>query len=650
MIEAAQKYTSLGFSALPMKQDKRPGISRWTERQKAIITPNGEFDDSYGIALICGKVSGGLECIDIDTQYDLTGSLYQDYTKEINNAMPGLLDKLIIQQTPSGGYHFIYRYSAPEGNLKLARRNATEEERKKGEKVHPLIETRGEGGYFGASPTPGYKLIVGDFEFINQITDIERDTLFSIARSFNQVFTEAIVNNNAISKNYTGKSPFNDYNEHGDVLELLQAHGWTIAQVQGTNTRLKRPGITDSPYGASYSSKLRLFYVFTTSSDFDHDKAYKPVAVFCKLEAGDDWKKCVTMLLDKGFGERQTPKGEHSIQQPDIPMTKEDIFAKYEHCKIGADRPIPEPVPIYKIHNIPVGTRGSLSSIMGLPKSGKTAIPGVIISRLIETSNGGDTPTEIAVYNPDMKAIIAVDTEQSNYHHYKNTQRILRRARIEKEPAHLYNYNIRRYSISEQKQFINDIFFAANEKHGGICLAVIDGIADFISSVNDEEEANVIVDFFDKLAIQYDCHIIVVIHFNPGTGKGRGHLGSQLERKSESVLTIKRDGDMGIIEAMYLRSGGNADFIPLHFTFDKDKGYHVFLQGDYTNNKGVKLQQLATFIFTEELRSKDAVKGIMEHENCTGRTAKTRLEQLEAAGLIIKRKGPGIQVFYSLIK
>lgn len=51
-----------------------------------------------------------------------------------------------------------------------------------------LIETRGEGGYVVAAPSPGYQFIHGKPNACPLITTIERDTLLDIARSFNQYY------------------------------------------------------------------------------------------------------------------------------------------------------------------------------------------------------------------------------------------------------------------------------------------------------------------------------------------------------------------------------------------------------------------------------------------------------------------------------
>ena len=139
-----------GLSVLPaIKSKKRPEVGRWREymkRRPEEIEVDAWFANPHdAMCIVCGKVSGNLECIDFDAH----GECLEAWKGKVDAA---LLDRLVIEQSPSGGYHVLYRSSEPvEGNLKLARGM------REG-KLTTLIETRGEGGVFLCSPTEGYEL------------------------------------------------------------------------------------------------------------------------------------------------------------------------------------------------------------------------------------------------------------------------------------------------------------------------------------------------------------------------------------------------------------------------------------------------------------------------------------------------------------
>ncbi len=85
----------------------------------------------------------------------------------------------------------------------------------------------------------------------------------------------------------------------------------------------------------------------------------------------------------------------------------------------------------------------------------------------------------------------------------------------------------------------------------GLFAVIVDGVADLVLDVNDAKECNALVAKLHALAIKYDCpdRIICVIHENPNadTGKMRGHLGSQLERKAESNLRLRKKEDVTVV-------------------------------------------------------------------------------------------------------
>jgi hypothetical protein len=104
----------------------------------------------------------------------------------------------------------------------------------------------------------------------------------------------------------------------------------------------------------------------------------------------------------------------------------------------------------------------------------------------------------------------------------------------------------------------------------------LDGGADFVADVNDAAESNAFVATRHDLAIKHDCPIVGVVHFNPGSEKSRGHLGSQLERKAETNLALEKDADEStvIYSTKNCRAGIPKGIGP-RFRFDPAAGMHV---------------------------------------------------------------------------
>jgi len=284
------------LSVIPTKDDKTPATT-WKPYQSKIMKADEVetlFVGAKGLGIICGAISGNLEVIDVDIKHDLTGSLWDDFNSLLQDNLPEIYNSLVIAQTKSGGYHIYYRCSSIGGNAKLA--NNTNKE--------VLIETRGQGGYVIAYPTPGYTYIQGEPKNIATITAKEREIIFNIAKSLNELDEPEIKlpTTSAKNNNFTGLTPFDDYNQKGDVVELLVSKGWKEVNRKGQRINLLRPGSTDSKTSGNFHIEKRTLRVFSTSTEFNTDKAYSPAQVFTLLECKGDYQLSYKRLLEMGYG------------------------------------------------------------------------------------------------------------------------------------------------------------------------------------------------------------------------------------------------------------------------------------------------------------------------------------------------------------
>ena len=126
----SRKYLDLKLSVLPVGENKKPSVSGWKPYQKQIMTDDelvryfSPTSNTYGIALICGQVSsGGLETLDFDNKIpDKVTCAYKAFADIVRRERPELFSNLVINSTPSGGYHIRYICTevAIPGNKKLA--------------------------------------------------------------------------------------------------------------------------------------------------------------------------------------------------------------------------------------------------------------------------------------------------------------------------------------------------------------------------------------------------------------------------------------------------------------------------------------------------------------------------------------------------
>lgn len=318
LFEYGLAYLELGFAPVPVNDKKRPAED-WKTFQTRAPSPAELFGLcslpwAQGLALVCGPGSGGLEVIDMDLKYDLTGRLREDFEAAVRNADPALFDSLVINSTRSGGRHYLYRCQTTGRNTALAQRPATEQELALKPKalVKVLIETRGLKGVVLVPPSKGYQTIAGDFTVVPEITPSQRELLFSIARSFNQVqkkkpkpYKPRLV----AAEPGEGIRSLDDFDKRGDPVALLVKHGWTVVGEPGEITQLRRPGDTDKETSGNYNATLGWFSTFSQSAaPFEAETSYKPSAVFAELECGGDYTKAARELGRLGYGDPRRRK------------------------------------------------------------------------------------------------------------------------------------------------------------------------------------------------------------------------------------------------------------------------------------------------------------------------------------------------------
>jgi hypothetical protein len=204
-------------------------------------------------------------------------------------------------------------------------------------------------------------------------------------------------------------------------------------------------------------------------------------------------------------------------------------------------------------------TLGNFSTIIGKAKSRKTFLISLIVAALLRDDILMDKIQ--GHLKPGKKKIVVFDTEQSSYHALIVLKRILNTAGVDFETVNLEYYCLRTFDTKSRRELIEHKL----NNDPSIGLAVIDGIRDLVSDINSPEEATLITNLLLKWTEERNIHIITVLHQNKADNNARGHVGTELINKSESVLSVTKDADnneRSIVSPEYFRG---MEFKP--FTF-----------------------------------------------------------------------------------
>jgi hypothetical protein len=198
-----------------------------------------------------------------------------------------------------------------------------------------------------------------------------------------------------------------------------------------------------------------------------------------------------------------------------------------------------EPVePLIKIENTIYATRGGISLLSGIQKSGKTTAIKIMIETAFMTKyhEGYDNLGICSVVKND-KSVIYINTEMTNSDMVAFRDKICKNLQVQELPDNLHLFHLLTLSPKERIKIIEQILECSRDAH----LVFIDGLADLVNSVNDEAECNFIVQYLQNLASNYNVAVIGVIHENRGNKNSRGHLGQQAERKCIASISVSKN-------------------------------------------------------------------------------------------------------------
>lgn len=165
---AALDYLGRGLNVIRIGREKRPSIpdtpgGKWESLQSERVTPERltkwYTDTRQGAAaeglpasvgVVCGAISGNLLVVDFDLEAEQLYPAWRALLEERYPTLAAALEGAPVART-SKGYHVYVRLSRPRAGQKLATYMG---ERDGKRKLLVLIETRGEGNYAVAPPSP----------------------------------------------------------------------------------------------------------------------------------------------------------------------------------------------------------------------------------------------------------------------------------------------------------------------------------------------------------------------------------------------------------------------------------------------------------------------------------------------------------------
>lgn len=314
-------------------------------------------------------------------------------------------------------------------------------------------------------------------------------------------------------------------------------------------------------------------------------------------------------------------------------------------CEINLDNPPPKSEVLISVKGVPLGTQGNIFCITGSEGTGKSNYVASIIAGSLKNSQKKIDTLGLEISpNHNREAILYYDTEQSEVQLFKNVNNLLRRVQLKDKPDYFKAYCLTGMSRNERLMSIVQSLDLFYYRYGAVRMIVIDGIADLVKGANDEMESVAVVEELYRLAGIYNTCIVTVLHFIPNRLKLRGHLGSELQRKSATILSIEKEenSEVSVVKALKVRDGSPLDVPLMQFKWNKETQMHTYL-GEKSNQEKDKrktkdLETVAREIFEKKnsWNYGDLCAELQLFMEVKERTAKNYIKYMREKEIIIK--------------
>lgn len=281
----------------------------------------------------------------------------------------------------------------------------------------------------------------------------------------------------------------------------------------------------------------------------------------------------------------------------------------------------PKPEAVFSAAHTTISTPGNLTALYAQAKTGKTAVVGAMLSSTMLPPGSVTDCLGFAGSNPEGHAVLHLDTEQSRYDWQQMIRRSCKRAGLDTPPAWLHSYHLTGLPAQACRSILRPLLLQAKKRHHAVRALFIDGIGDLVVNPNDPDECFPFITELHSLAIEFHCAIICVLHMNAGSEneKGRGHLGSQLERKAESNITMDKKDE--VTRYWGVKQRGKAltkDKAPA-FKWDDEAKMHMSVDAEDVPErpKGGRPQKysITTFLKSFPTSESEAVPAAIIHRN-----------------------------------
>ena len=245
--------------------------------------------------------------------------------------------------------------------------------------------------------------------------------------------------------------------------------------------------------------------------------------------------------------------------------SREELAVYIEEAAVSVTNNYEEAPAVLMVDDAVIGTLGNFSASIGKAKSKKT----FNVSAIAASALSGRTVLRYRSMFPENKRkILYIDTEQGRHHCQQVLKRILRLAEMpdDKVPENMIMLSLRKFAPRVRLLIVEEAIGTTPD----LGLVIIDGIRDFLYDINSSSESTEVISKFMQWTDDRQIHIHTILHQNKNDENARGHIGTELNNKAETVMQIevdKEERSISVVEAIHIR---DREFEPFAFRINSE--------------------------------------------------------------------------------
>lgn len=304
-----------------------------------------------------------------------------------------------------------------------------------------------------------------------------------------------------------------------------------------------------------------------------------------------------------------------------------------------------KPEPLITFQGNSVIIKGTINAIIGKQGSHKSRLAAGIASLMCSDRSSIEGGIGFEKVNSSPAHVVYIDTERNTRLEFPPAiGAIQSQSKNENVEEYFHPISVKEFPRENRLGMLKTYIEHLRKETSDHLVVVIDVITDCVNTFNDERETLNLFDYLGKLAEDNDITVIAVIHQNPGSDKARGHVGTELENKCSTAISIgySNPGDLsrGIITLSYRKNRHSRRLPNLLLKYHEGEQMLMILSEDElkvlkTGKQKADLGDVEAALLKimpdsgKQYPQRDIVSQLIHSLGCSHNTVKKRLEAIK---------------------